>query len=530
MGQVESLIFLLGVAALLAQLARMVRVPYPIFLVLGGLALGFVPGLQTVEVPPEVIFVVFLPPLLHAAAFFSSPLDLRAHLRAITLLSVGLVLVTVFAVAAVAHYVVGLSWPVAFVLGAILSPTDPVAAEAIFRRLGVPERVGTVVGGESLINDGTGLAAFRVAVAVATAATAFSVTDAGLEFLLVGAGGIVVGFVLALLILPLWSRLRDASIQITFSVLIPYGVYILAEEVLHVSGILAVVAYGLTQGWRAPRLFAEASTRIQALSFWGVLVFVLEALLFILLGQQLPYIVGRLGEYEIPEMLFYAVLVYAVVLGARLAFFFTVPLLHPVFDRLFRSRYLRGTWREYLVMSWSGMRGAVSLAAALTVPMNTVGGEPLAGRDLVLFLTFAVILATLVLQGLTLPALIRVLGIEQDMDAGRVAELRARLEGARAALNRLEEICAENGLSPERERGMREYYEDRIERYRSGIEAGGLTDAYAETSATWRRWRRDLISAERGAVLSMRDRGEITPETMRRIERDLDLEESRIGG
>jgi Na+/H+ antiporter len=527
MDQIESLIFLLGAAALLAQLARVVRIPYPIFLVLGGLALGFAPGLPTVEIPPEVIFVVFLPPLLNAAGFFSSPLDLRAHLRAISLLAVGLVLATIFAVAAAAHFVVGLSWPLAFVLGAILSPTDPVAAEAIFRRLGVPERVGTVVGGESLINDGTALVAFRLAVGVAAGTAAFSFADAGLNFLLVAGGGILVGLVMVFTVMPLWSRLKDASIQITFSVLIPYGVYIVAEEILHVSGILAVVTYGLAQGWRSPRLFSDASTRIQALAFWGVLIFVLEAMLFVLLGQQLPAILENLGEYTVLEVLFYAVLVYAVVLGARLAFFFTVPYLHPVFDRLFRSRYLRGTWREYLVMSWSGMRGAVSLAAALTVPE---GGPFAADRDLILFLTFAVILATLVLQGLTLPSLIKALGLREDGEAARIGELRARLEGARSALQRLDKICAENGLLAENERGMREYYEDRIARYEAGIEAGGMTDEYAESSAAWRRWRRDLIEAERDAIIRMRDGGEISPETMRRIERDLDLEESRIGG
>jgi Na+/H+ antiporter len=527
MDQIESLIFLLGAAALLAQLARVVRIPYPIFLVLGGLALGFAPGLPTVEIPPEVIFVVFLPPLLNAAGFFSSPLDLRAHLRAISLLAVGLVLATIFAVAAAAHFVVGLSWPLAFVLGAILSPTDPVAAEAIFRRLGVPERVGTVVGGESLINDGTALVAFRLAVGVAAGTAAFSFADAGLNFLLVAGGGILVGLVMVFTVMPLWSRLKDASIQITFSVLIPYGVYIVAEEILHVSGILAVVTYGLAQGWRSPRLFSDASTRIQALAFWGVLIFVLEAMLFVLLGQQLPAILENLGEYTVLEVLFYAVLVYAVVLGARLAFFFTVPYLHPVFDRLFRSRYLRGTWREYLVMSWSGMRGAVSLAAALTVPE---GGPFAADRDLILFLTFAVILATLVLQGLTLPSLIKALGLREDGEAARIGELRARLEGARSALQRLDKICAENGLLAENERGMREYYEDRIARYEAGIEAGGMTDEYAESSAAWRRWRRDLIEAEREAIIRMRDGGEISPETMRRIERDLDLEESRIGG
>ncbi len=530
MGQIESLIFLLGVAALLAQLARVVNVPYPIFLVLGGLALGFVPALPAVEIPPEVIFLVFLPPLLNSAAFFSSPLDLRNHIRAISLLAVGLVLATTVAVAAVAHYAVGLSWPMAFVLGAILSPTDPVAAEAIFRRLGVPERVSTVVGGESLINDGTGLAAFRVAVAVAAGAGTFSFYDAGLEFLLLGGGGIVVGLVLAFVVPPLWIRLNDPLIFITFSVLIPYGVYILAEEILHVSGILAVVVYGLVQGWRSPRAFAAASTRIQAVSFWAVLVFVLEAMLFVLLGQQLPSILESMEGPTVVRLLVYSVLVYAVVVGARVAFFFTVPSLHPIFDRLFRSRYTRGTWQEYLVMSWSGMRGAVSLAAALTVPLTTVDGNPLADRDVVLFITFFVILATLVLQGLTLSPLIRALGVKEDANAERVAELRARLKGAQAALDRLDEICFQSNVSPEREQGMRRYYEDRIQRYQSGIEAGGPTDEYAESSAAWRDWRRDLISAERGAVLAMRNVGDITPETMRRIERDLDLEESRIGG
>ena len=528
MGQIEALIFLLGVAVLLAQLARVARVPYPIFLVLGGLALGFVPFLPVVELPPEVIFLVFLPPLLSSAAFSSSPLDLRNHLRAISLLAVGLVLATTVAVAAVAHYAVGLSWPMAFVLGAILSPTDPVAAEAIFRRLGVPERVSTVVGGESLINDGTGLAAFRVAVAVAAGST-FSFADAGREFLVLGAGGVAVGLVLAFAVAPLWRRLGDPLILTAFSVLASYGVYVLAEEVLHVSGILAVVVYALILGWRSPTLFSGASTRIQTVAFWNVLVFLLETMLFVLVGQQLPAILEDTDQ-RLSLVLLYAALVYAVVVGARVAFFFTVPYLHPVFDRLLRSSYARGTWREYLVMSWSGMRGAVSLAAALTVPAVTVDGEPLDGRDLVVFLTFAVILATLVLQGLTLPPLIKALGIREDADAERVAELRARLAGVRAALGRLDEICTRNGVPPERERGMRRHYEDRIERYESGIEAGGATDEYAESSTAWRDWRRDLISAEREAILSMRNKGDITPETMRRIERDLDLEESRIGG
>ena len=244
MGQIESLIFLLGAAALLAQLARVLGVPYPVFLVLGGLLIGFVPGLPTVEISPEIIFLVFLPPLLNYAAFFSSPRDLRRHLGSLLALAIGLVLFTTVAIALIAHALIGLPWAAAFVLGAILAPTDPVAAEAIFRRLGVPGRVSTIVGGESLVNDGTGLVAYRLAVA-AVVTGAFSVWEAGLDFLLVGGGGIVLGLILAWVVLPLWKRVTDTSIFIALSVLTPYAVYVLAEEVVHVSGILAVVSYGL---------------------------------------------------------------------------------------------------------------------------------------------------------------------------------------------------------------------------------------------------------------------------------------------
>ena len=527
MSEIESLIFLLGAAALLAQLARLLKVPYPVFLVLGGLVIGFVPGLPDVRIPPEVIFLVFLPPLLNYAAFFSSPLDLRAHLRPILLLATGLVLFTMAAIAAVAHALIGLPWAAAFVLGAILAPTDPVAAEAVFRRLGVPGRVGTVVGGESLINDGTGLVAYRIAVAAVMFGT-FSVWEAGLEFLLVGTGGILLGLVFGRVVLPLWARVREPSIFIALSLLTPYAVYILAEEVLHLSGILAVVSYGLYRGWKDPRLFPDASTRMQNIAFWGVLVFLLEAMLFVLIGQQLPSILKALGEFSVSQVLLYAALVYGVVLGARFAWFFAMPSIHPVFDRLLRGRYLRAPWQERLVMGWSGMRGGVSLAAALAVPLTVEGGGPFPGRELILFLTFAVILATLVLQGLTLGPLIGALRLEGDAET--LVELETRLEGARAALGRLEEMREDSRIPPGVQERMREYYEERIRRYRAGIEAGGTTEEYADSSAVWRNWRRELLAAERDAVVGLRDRGEISPEVMRRIMRDLDLEESRIGG
>jgi len=274
MHAVESLIFLLGAAALVAQLARTLRVPYPVFLVLGGLAIGFVPGLPALEIPPGVIFLVFLPPLLNYAAFFSSPRELRAHLRPIAFLAIGLVLLTMVAVALVAHLLIGMPWGLSFVLGAILAPTDPVTAQAVFGRLGVPGRVGTIIEGESLVNDGTGLVAYRIAVA-AVVTGAFSIWEAGLDFLLVGGGGLLVGLVVGWVVLPLWARVRDPSIFIALSLLTAYAVYVLAEEVLHVSGVLAVVSYGLYRGWRDPRIFPDASTRMRNISFWGVLIFLL---------------------------------------------------------------------------------------------------------------------------------------------------------------------------------------------------------------------------------------------------------------
>jgi Na+/H+ antiporter len=504
-------------------------VPYPVFLVLGGLAIGFVPGLPALEIPPEVIFLVFLPPLLNYAAFFSSPRDLRANLRPIALLAIGLVLFTMAAIALVAHFLIGMPWAVAFVLGAILAPTDPVAAEAVFRRLGIPGRVGTIVEGESLFNDGTGLVAYQIAVA-AVVTGAFSIWEAGLDFLLVSGGGLLVGLVLGWAVLPLWARVRDSSIFIALSLLTAYAVYVVAEEVLHVSGVLAVVSYGLYRGWRDPRIFPDASTRVRNISFWEVLIFLLESLLFVLIGQQLPAILDGLGEYSTVEVLLYAALVYATLVGVRFAWFFTAPALSPVFDRLLRNRYLQSSWQERLLIGWSGIRGAVSLAAALAIPMTTSGGGPFPERDLILFLTFSAILATLVLQGLTLSPLISALRLKSKDEADKIMELEARLDGARAALSRLEEISSDERVPPSAQERMREQYEERIRRYEAGIEAGGTTEEYAESSAAWRAWRRELIKAEREAVLFKRDRGEIRPGVMRRVLRDLDLEELRIDG
>jgi CPA1 family monovalent cation:H+ antiporter len=339
----------------------------------------------------------------------------------------------------------------------------------------------------------------------------------------------MVGLVLGWAVLPLWARVKDPSIFIALSLLTAYAVYVLAEEVLHVSGVLAVVSYGLYRGWRDPRIFPDASTRMRNISFWGVLIFLLESMLFVLIGQQLPSILGGLGEYRASEIVLYAALVYVTLVVARFAWFFVVPSLNPVFDRLLRNPYARSPWQQRLLMGWSGMRGAVSLAAALAVPMTIEGGGSFPERDLVVFLTFSALLATLVLQGLTLGPLIAALRFETEDESDRVEELEARLEGVRAALEALDRSDGE-GVPDDAKERVREQYEDRIGRYEAGIEAGGETEEYSQSSAAWHAWRRGLIAAEREAVLRRRDRGEIGPEAMRRVLRDLDLEDSRLEG
>jgi len=525
--RLEFLIGLLGIVALLAQLARMVGVPYPIFLVLGGIGVGLVPAFPDVVLPPEVIFLVFIPPLLLSAALSSSPRDLRAHARPIGLLSVCLVLLTTGTVAAAAHSVIGLPWAAAFVLGAVVAPTDPVAAEATFRRLGVPDRVHTIVGGESIINDGTALVAYNIAVAAVVTGT-FSLLGAGLEFLLVSGGGIIIGAVVARLVAPLYRRLTDPTILVVFTLIPAYASYILAERI-GASGILAVVTLGLYVGWQAPKLFT-ARARVHSHSFWEVLTFLMDSLLFILVGLQFPVILNGMSEYSFAQLLLYAALVCGAVIGLRLLWFLFAPSSTPALDRLLRTRYLRAPWQERLVMGWSGMRGAVSLAAALAVPLQTQAGAEFPQRDLILFLTYSVIFATLIFQGLTLPFLILHLGVRDEGNDARMAELGARLKATHAALGKLDAICDDENIPDRSRERLREIYEERIRRYEAGLEAGHVTDEYQESSAAWSRWRRELFDAERETVVSLRDAGEINADVMRRVERDIDLEELRQSG
>jgi monovalent cation/hydrogen antiporter len=525
LGHHDSLVLLGLLAAVAAMLAAAptLHVPYPILLVLGGLALGFVPGMPELELPPELVLVAFLPPLLYSAAFFTSLRELRANVRAISLLSVGLVLATTLAVAAVGHEFVGLSWPVAFVLGAIVSPTDPIAATSIARRLGIPRRIVTIVEGESLINDGTALVAYRFAVA-AVLTGSFSLWEAGLRFAVNVAGGIAIGLAVGYVVRQVRRRLDNPPVEITIALMTAYFAY-LPAEIVGVSGVLAAVTVGVYVGWHAPEL-SSPQQRLQSTAVWGILVFLLNALLFVLIGLQLRVILDTLDATPAATLAGYAALVSAAVVLTRFLWVFPATYVpRALFPRV-RERDPYPPWQYPAAVSWMGMRGAVSLAAALALPQVTDAGAPFAERDLVVFLTFSVILVTLVVQGLTLPLVIRVLRLEEDGVEAK-EEAKARLHAAKAALARIDELVDENWVREDTADRLRGLYTFRSERFRARLD-GSDDGALDERSADYQRLRRELLQAERQAVIDLRRARRIDDEVMHRIERDLDLEDQRL--
>lgn len=508
MQEIEQLIGLLVAVALLAWAARAVGVPYPVVLVLGGLAIGLIPGLPRVELDPDVVFLVFVPPLVHVAGYLTGVRRLRDHAGAISVMAIGLVALTIVAVAVVAHALASeLSWPAAVALGAIVAPTDPVAATAVFRRAGAPERVTAVVEGESLVNDATGLVVYRLAVTAAVTG-AFSLVHAGGDLIAVSAGGIAVGIAGAWLAGWLRRRLDDALIEITITLLTPYATYVAAEE-LGVSGILAAVASGVILGWQAPRLFS-AGTRLQSNAFWSVLTFLLESTLFILVGLQIPSVFGALRGSPL-ALAVDAAAVVGVVAAVRMAVALVLRSM-PVAERV--------------VVGWSGMRGAVSLAAALSVPLVTDAGAPFPGRELIIFLTVVVIGATLTVQGLTLPLLVRRLLPERGEAPGARAQALARFESVGAALERIGELSLDGDVPPPLVERARELYTSRASQL-AGECRTGVAEEHSDTDA-WLRLRLGLLDAERAALVGMRDDGEITNAVMTSVERDLDLEEERL--
>lgn len=511
--------------ALLGTLARLIGVPYPIVLVIGGAIFGFVPGMPDIHIDPDVVLLVFLPPLLYSGASFSNLSDMKGDTRAISLASFGLVLVTAAAVAVAAHALItDLPWGAAFALGAIVAPTDPLAGAEVMRQLNVPRRFVSIVEGEGLFNDATALVAYRVAV-VAVVTGSFSLAHASLELVLSIAAGIAIGLAVGFVIAWIRRRVNDAETSITISLLSGYAAYLPAYSV-GASGVLAAVTTGLYMGQRAAKDL-DARTRLRGLIVWEILDFLLNASLFVLIGLQLPSVLHELKGFSDAQLLLYAAAVSLVVIVARIIWVGVTPYMIRLLDRRPQQRARRVGWRPRAVIAWSGMRGAVSLAAALALPLATDAGMPFPQRNLLIFITFGVIFATLVIQGLTLPAVIRWSGIGNSVEEVDF-DLRARQAATEAALAEIDRLEGEDWTRDETLERMRGIY--RYRQRRLGARDGSVEpeEDYEERSLHYQQAVQRTLAAQRNEIVRLRDAGEIPNDVMNRVLRELDLEEARL--
>ncbi|MFG2223606.1 Na+/H+ antiporter [Streptomyces sp. NPDC048644] len=523
---VMPLLLLIAGSAAVAALARRTPVPAPLMLVAAGLAAGFIPGVPDYTLDPHIVLPLVLPPLLHTAALESSYLDLRANWRPVALLSVGYVLFATVAVGAAAYLLIpGLPPAAALVLGAVVAPPDAVAATAIARKLGLPHRITTILQGESLVNDATAITAYKVALG---AAVGVGITwGRGIEeFAIAALGGIGIGLVLMVPLHWLRRRLRaSALLENTLTLLIPFVAYAAAEQV-GASGVLAVVVVALYLGHRSWQVDFE--TRLQEAAVWNVVSFILECAVFALIGLQLPVVLRGLGEFGGVEATWYALAVFAVVVLARFVWVYPATYLPRVLSSRIRDREPDTTWAAPLIVGWAGMRGVVSLAIAFSIPATVHDGGPFPARNLVLFLTFTTVIATLVVQGLTLPPLIRALKLPaRDVQAETLAEAQAQNEASGAAEARLDELLAD------RRNALPGPLSDRLrtvmERRRNAVweRLGAVNEETGESAdETYRRLAREMIDAERRVFVRLRDSRRIDDEMLRTLLRRLDLEEA----
>ncbi|QDY78960.1 Na+/H+ antiporter [Streptomyces qinzhouensis] len=519
-----SLVALIAVSAAVAGAARYTRVPAPLLLVTAGLVASYLPGVPDYTLDPHIVLPLVLPPLLHTAALDSSYLDLRANIRPVALLSFGYTLFATVAVGWLAYLLIPqLPLTAALVLGAVVAPPDAVAATAIARRLGLPHRITTILQGESLINDATAITAYRVAVAAAVGEGASWLGGAG-EFAVAAVGGVAVGLVLMVPIHWLRTRLKEPLLQNTLSLLIPFVAYAAAEQ-LHASGVLAVVVVALYLGHRSWQV--DFATRLQEAAVWKMVAFLLESAVFALIGLQLSYVLTGLGDYGLAQAVGYAVVVFVVVVAVRYVWVFPATFLPRLSPRI-RAREPEVTWKAPLVVGWAGMRGVVSLAIAFSIPLTTSSGGPFPSRNLVLFLTFTTVIGTLVVQGLTLPALIRALRLPRpDPFAETLAEAEAQNAASEAAERRLDALLADerNALPEPLEERLRTV----MERRRNSVweRLGAVNEATGESAdETYRRLAREMIGAERAVFVELRDQRRIDDEMMRTLLFRLDLEEA----
>src|SRR5947209_11281946 len=519
--ETELILICLVAVALLAIVARKIRIPYPILLTCGGVVLALIPGLPAIHLEPQLVFNLFLPPLLYPAAVFTSWRDFRANLRSILPMAIVLVLLTMTAAAYVFHGSTGLPLAVAFVFGAIISPPDAVAALSVTQSLRVPRRIIVILEGESLVNDATSFISFRFAVAAVLTGT-FSLGQASAQFLFVAAGGIAVGLATGWLATQVQKRLDDPPVQTMLSLLTPYVAYFSGEK-LHVSGILAVVIAGIYYGWRAPRVLS-GRMRLQAVPVWQMVTFILNGILFMLIGLQLPQVIHALPPGSAVAIAKLAILILLAIVLVRFLWMFGATYLPRLLNRTFRRKN-PAPWQQTALIAWTGMRGADSLAGALAIPFVLVNGEPFPGRDLILLLTFCVIFATLVLQGLTLTPLVRWLKVVDDRVTEKEERL-ARLKANEAALARLEAIESSNRARHETVERLRSEYTDRIRQLRREVpHEESVRRLFSED---FEELAREALQTERDTVIALRNEEAINDQALRRIQRDIDLAEARL--
>jgi monovalent cation/hydrogen antiporter len=520
---IDLVVCLLIVLVILVTVARRIGVSYPIILVIGGLLLAQCPGLPDVRLEPDIVFLVFLPPLLFWDALHCSWRDFREHWRPISRLAIGLVFATAMAVMLATHLVLGFPWGPAFVLGSVLGPTDAVAAAAILERFNVPRHLLAVIRGESLLNDALALVLYETAVHVTQFRSYVWGSISG-GFCVAAAGGILIGLGLGWLMLRVRRFTGDPLAENTISLLTAYAAYLPADAV-HVSGVLAVVAAGLYIGWKDPRMLS-AKSRLQSVATWETITFLLNGLLFILIGLQLRSIIESLSGGSIRSILRACFLVSATVILVRILWVFVSTYLPLVINRRLRQRTPFPPWQEPALISWVGMRGGISLAAALAIPHTLSDGSPFDRRGEILILTFAVILATLVIQGLSLPRLLYRLKLT-DAGKERAEEQRAREALTEAALRYLAAASPGDEIQRRAVKQLQNAYRSRAEAFETARSAH-LEKPEAGYMARLISLERELVGLQRTTLIDLRDIGTISDDVLRRFEVLLDLEETHL--
>jgi Na+/H+ antiporter len=524
--EIEILLLLLIAIAAVGVVAKRSNIPPAILLVLTGVVLALIPGLPAVRLAPELVLLLVLPPLIYSSAVAMSWREFRFNLRPISLLAIGCVVFTTVAAAAATHWLMGLSWPVGFVLGAIVSPPDAVAPLAIARRMQLPKRILVILEGEGLANDATALILYRFAI-VAVSVGAFSIGRAAGEFGVIIAGELLWGIAVGWLMLRLRRWVADAQIEIVLSILTPYIAYWPPER-LGGSGVLATVVAGLYVSWNGLSMIS-AATRLQGVFFWDVLVYLIEGIVFLMTGLQARTSIMALGTYSLSVLAGSAAVVSVVVILARFVWVFPATYLPRWLIPAIARKDPSPPWRWPFVLGFTGVRGIVSLAAALAIPFTIDDGRPFPDRDLILFLTFSVILVTLVGQGLMLPAVIRLLGLanagKRELHTDRTEELLARRHAINSAIERLDRLAAERGLPDDVVHRLQTRHRERLTHFEHAPEREGnhqnLTAPPDEIELL-------LIAAERGQINELYRQGTLKDEARRRLERELDLREANL--